>query len=110
MRPLSGGTFICIHCGTAMRPGFVTLQGIRVQNWRCPKDGEEILEPEGTQRALVLAKLRRGIEVKVGELNGAPYVRLTKEFTDVVHKGDIASVSLASPDELRVKLRHAHPA
>lgn len=109
-RPISEATPACIRCGLLMRAGSITLQGIRVKSWRCPKDGEELIEPQGAERALVLNKLRRGIEVKVGELNGAPYVRFTKEFEGFVHKGDTASIVLAAPDEIRLKLRHSHAA
>ncbi len=80
-----------------MRPKAIRLGGISVRAWRCPKDGEEIVHPDDAEFALTLNKLRRrGIKVKIGMMNKAPYIRFPKEFNILVQKGDEVLVKVSS--------------
>ena len=98
----------CIHCQINMDTIEIMLGEVQARAWRCPKCGEEIIHPEDAQRALLEAKLRKGIKVKVGMLNQAPYVRFPKAFETVIHKGDEVSIILEGPDEIKLKVNHTH--
>lgn len=97
----------CPICGKWMEKTKISLEGIRVRAWRCPKCKEEALHPIDAEKALLIAKLKKkGIEVKVGELREGPYVRFPKEMQAVIRKGDIALIQAKSADEFLVKIKH----
>lgn len=96
----------CIHCQSEMAITSITIGDIEARAWKCVKCGEEIIHPEDAQLALIQSKLKKGIKVKVGLLNKAPYVRFPKEFGSLVHKGDEVSIFLEGPDEIKLKVRH----
>ena len=87
-----------------MRKSAAFLAGQRVRAWKCGSCGEEIAHPLDAQAALSLNKLKCGVGLKVGELNKAPYVRFTKDFSVVLRKGAHAVATLLSPTEIRIKL------
>lgn len=90
-----------------MKPSSVRIAGISVRSWRCPKDGEEILHPEEAELALTINKLkRRGITVKIGILNKAPYIRFPKEFNILLHKGDEIVVKMISAKTMEMSVVH----
>lgn len=98
-------SFSCPSCGRQLtKRGSTLLAGIKCRTFECVHCGDGIVHPEDAQRALDANKLRAGIRLKVGELNRAPYVRFTKEFSAVLHKGAQAIASLVSPDEIRLKI------
>ena len=98
----------CIHCQIGMTQSVIKLGTIDALAWRCPQCSEEIINPEDAEQALLEAKLRKGITVKVGTLNKAPYVRFPKAFESVIHKGDEVAIILDGPDEIRLKVTHTH--
>lgn len=103
---LEDGVPKCIACKQNMKVVNVKLGNNPLRAWRCSKCGEEIIHPVDAQKALVLAKLKKRHDVKVGILNRAPYVRFPKEFGNVVHKGDVISILLESPKDIRLKVKH----
>jgi len=95
----------CFRCGTSMRPNSIRLGGIPVRTWRCPKDNEEILHPEDAEYALTMNKLRRkGVKVKIGILNKAPYIRFPKEFNRLLQKGDEVFVKVVSAKQIELRI------
>lgn len=105
-RKLENGMPVCVTCGKKMKTAKVTISGNDVRAWRCSKCGEEIIHPEDAQLALILAQLKEGVEVKVGMLNEAPYVRFPKDFGHLIHKGDIVSIFLETANDIRLKVKH----
>ncbi len=67
----------CFSCGgtkfseTAVSLGF----GVKSRAWKCAKCGELVLEPQAAERALLLNKLKNGVEVKVGMLGASKVMR-----------------------------------
>lgn len=97
----------CFHCGTLMsKRTIVEIGGQKCRAWQCPKDGEEIVHPGDAQDALAANKLKHGVKLKVGELNKAPYVRFTKEFSKLLHKGGEVIATMVSPNEFKLKIVH----
>lgn len=89
----------CYKCGSEMKAKTIKLGDIQVRAWSCPKDEEEIIHPEDAQKALLLNKLKKkGVKVKVGILNKAPYLRFPKEFNNIIKKGDEVIVRVVSGD------------
>jgi DNA-directed RNA polymerase subunit RPC12/RpoP len=105
-RKLEDGTPVCITCSKKMKAVKVTISGTEARAWRCSKCGEEIIHPEDAQLALILAQLKEGVEVRVGILNEAPYVRFPKDFNHIIHKGDVVSIILETENDIRLKVRH----
>jgi len=97
----------CINCKVNMKSTTIKLGQAKADAWRCPKCKEELIHPEVAQRALLESKLRKGVKVKVGQLNKAPYVRFPKEFEVVVKKGDEVFIFLEGKDEIKLKVKHA---
>lgn len=104
MRDMERGKPICIKCKKAMVPTEIKLGEITTRAWRCTRCREELIHPLDAEQALLLAKLRKGIKVKVGWLNRAPYLRLPKEFSKLLRKGDVISVTASSTDKLFLKI------
>jgi YgiT-type zinc finger domain-containing protein len=84
----------CSVCGTKMEKEKVKVefrgQSIEVDGIRCGKCGEVLLDPEQSQRLLLLNKLYTGIEAKVGSLGKSLMVRIpadVKKFLEI-GKGD----------------------
>lgn len=95
----------CYRCGTSMKPNSVMIGEISVRSWRCPKDGEEILDPEEAEFAFMVNKLRKHeIKVKIGILNKAPYIRFPKAFNMLLHKGDEILVKVVSTKSIVISL------
>ncbi|MEK6953377.1 MAG: hypothetical protein AABX01_00080 [Candidatus Micrarchaeota archaeon] len=110
MKDLENSTLQCYKCNSWMKPAIITFrEGVKMRGWRCGNCKEEALHPLDAQRYLKLNKLRHGMQVKVGEIKESPYVRFPKEFSDIIHPGDMAIVSLKAPDEISVKFKHPHP-
>ena len=109
-RKLDDGMPICIMCDIKMKPVKVTLSDNEVRAWRCSKCSEEIIHPEDAQLALIMAQLKKGVEVKVGILNEAPYVRFPKSFSHVIQKGDVVSIFLETANDIRLKIKHTESA
>jgi len=106
-RDLWEGQPKCPNCGKLMNRTKVSLSGISVRAWRCPKCKEEALHPLDAEKALIVNKLKKiGIEVKVGELKEGPYVRFPKELSSVIKKGDIALIQAKALDEFLIKIKH----
>ena len=106
-RNLKNAVPMCINCNIIMKHTIIKLGEVKADAWRCPKCKEEIIHPDVAQRALLESKLRKGVKVKVGQLNKAPYVRFPKEFEAVVKKGDEVFVFLEGKDEIKLKVKHA---
>jgi hypothetical protein len=88
-----------------MKEKTLTLGDIRVRAWRCPKDKEETIHPEDAQKALLLNKLKKkGVKVKIGILNKAPYLRFPKEFNKILKKGDEVVVRVVSGDLIELEI------
>ncbi len=109
-RKLENGTPVCVTCEEEMKAVKATISGTDVRAWRCSKCGEEIIHPEDAQRALTIAQLKEGVEVKVGMLNEAPYVRFPKDFEYLIHKGDIVSIIPEAEDVIKLKVKHPEKA
>jgi hypothetical protein len=97
------GSPACPTCGKKMQPTTTTLAGQKVRAWKS-ECGEEIIHPQDAQKALTANKLKLGIKLRIGELNKAPYVRFTKDFSELLRKGGEAIVSQVSPNEIRIKI------
>lgn len=98
-----GGSPICPSCGKKMQPTTLTLSGRKLRGWKS-ECGEEIIHPQDAQQALAANKLKLGVKLKIGELNKAPYLRFTKDFSELLRKGSEAIASQISPDEIRLKI------
>jgi hypothetical protein len=96
-------TLRCPTCGKPMRKSVGKLGGTSVRMWKC-SCGDGAVHPEDAEKALTANKLRLGVRLKIGELNKAPYVRFSKDFSDLLHKGSEAVASMVSPDEIRLKI------
>lgn len=105
-RKLEDAKPICAVCRKGMDPIKLKIGEMGARAWRCPKCGEEIIHPEDAQLALIMAQLKKGMVVKVGILNDAPYVRFPKDFGHIIRKGDIVSIFMETTDEIRLKVRH----
>ncbi|MEE8167749.1 MAG: YgiT-type zinc finger protein [Candidatus Hydrothermarchaeales archaeon] len=84
----------CSVCGSKMKKEKVKVkfrdQSIEVEGVRCSKCGEVLLDPEQSQKLLLLNKLYTGIEAKVGALGKSLVVRIpvdVREFLKI-GKGD----------------------
>jgi ribosomal protein L37AE/L43A len=104
MRELEKGKPICIKCKKVMKQTKIRLGETKVRAWRCSKCGEELIHPLDAEEALLLAKLKKGVKLKVGVLNKAPYIRFPKEFSKLLRKGEIISVAAKAPNQLSVKI------
>ena len=97
------GKLSCFKCGSPMNDSTIKLGDVNVRSWRCSKCGEEVLHPEDAQKALFINKLKkRGITLKVGILNKAPYIRFPKAFLDILNKGDEVEIKVSSKNEIRI--------
>ncbi|MEW6070422.1 MAG: hypothetical protein AB1485_07385 [Candidatus Thermoplasmatota archaeon] len=104
MRDLEKGKPICIKCKKPMKQIEVKIGEVSARGWKCAECKEELIHPLDAEEALLLAKLRKGIKLKVGILNKAPYVRFPKEFGKLLRKGQIISVVGKAPDQLLIKI------
>jgi len=104
-RKLEDAKPICAACRKGMDPIKLKVGDIDARAWRCTKCGQEIIHPQDAQVALIVNQLKKGVDVKVGTLNGAPYVRLPKDFGHILRKGDIVSVFLETAGEIRLKVK-----
>jgi hypothetical protein len=96
----------CFRCGSTMKPRSIKLGDVSVRSWRCPKDGEEILHPKDAQKALFLNKLKkRGVKVKIGILNKAPYLRFPKAFLDILKKGDEVIIKVVEGKKIQLEIQ-----
>jgi hypothetical protein len=101
------GKLRCFQCGTSMKPSSMILGEISVRSWLCPKCGEEVLHPDDAQKALFINKMKkRGVKLKVGILNKAPYIRFPKAFLALLQKGDQVEIKVISSNEMRIKISH----
>ena len=97
----------CYKCGNLMKASTTKLCDFTVRSWRCHKCGEEVLHPEDAQKALFINKMKkRGVKLKVGMLNKAPYIRFPKAFLDLLQKGDQVEIKVISNNEMRIKISH----
>ena len=103
-KDLEEGKPTCIKCKKAMEPVQIKLGTINARAWKRSKCGEEILHPLDTEKALLMAKLKKGIKLKVGILNKAPYVRFPKEFHKLLHKGETVSLSAKAPGNFFMRI------
>ena len=109
-RKLEDAKPICAVCRKGMEPIKLKIGEIEARAWRCPKCGQEIIHPEDAQLALIMAQLKKGVEVKVGILNDAPYVRFPKDFGNIIHKGDIITVFMETTSEIKMVVKRAETA
>jgi hypothetical protein len=109
MRPrkLEDAKPVCAVCKKGMEPVKLKIGEIDARAWRCPKCAQEIIHPEDAQLALIMAQLKKGVDIKVGTLNDAPYVRFPKDFGHIIQKGDIITVFMEAADEIRLKVKHS---
>ena len=106
MKKTKKKTITCFRCGSSMKPNSIKLGDISVRSWRCPKDGEEILHPRDAQKALLINKIKkRGLELKIGILNNAPYLRFPKGFFAFFQKGDEVIVKVVSEKVIKLELK-----
>ena len=96
-------TLRCPTCSKPMRKATGLLGMTRVRMWKCAC-GDGVVHPEDAENALAANKLKFGVRLKIGELNKAPYVRFSKDFSEFLHKGSEAVASIVSPDEIRLKI------
>lgn len=72
----------CANCDSQMKKDFMSMEGMKVRAWKCPKCKEIVLHPEDAQKMLVFNKIKRGIPVKVGELGESLIIRFPKEVAE----------------------------
>ena len=106
-RKLEDAKPICAVCKKGMDAITLKVGEIDARAWRCPKCGQEIIPPEDARLALIMTQLKKGVEVKVGMLNDAPYVRFPKDFGRIIRKGDIVSIFMETASEIRLKVKRA---
>jgi ribosomal protein L37AE/L43A len=103
-KDLEEGKPICIKCKKAMKAVQIKLGKVNARAWRCSKCGEEILHPLDAEKALLMAKLKKGIKLKVGILNKAPYVRFPKGFSKLLRKGETVSLTAKAPGQFFIEI------
>ena len=106
-RKLEDAKPVCAVCKKGMVPMKLKVGEIDARAWRCPKCAQEIIHPEDAQLALIMAQLKRGVDVKVGTLNDAPYVRFPKDFGHIIQKGDIITVFMETASEIKMIVKRA---
>lgn len=86
----------CTSCG---KKNFVETRvslaaGITAKGWKCNSCGEIILEPEATQKALLLNKLHHGVKVRVGLLGKSLVMRFPAKLAEAfdLKKGSVVEV------------------
>ncbi len=58
--------------------------GISAKAWECKNCGEAVLDPEATEKALLLNRLSKGINVKVGSLGNSLVMRFPAELVELI--------------------------
>ncbi|MEK6923732.1 MAG: AbrB/MazE/SpoVT family DNA-binding domain-containing protein [Candidatus Micrarchaeota archaeon] len=78
--------------------------GISAQAWKCRKCGEVVIEPQAAQKALLLNKLKRGVEITVGQLGSSLVMRFPAEVAELagISKGSKVKIYPESPRRLVV--------
>ncbi|MFH1246747.1 MAG: hypothetical protein V1644_00040 [Candidatus Micrarchaeota archaeon] len=91
----------CIFCGkrTKYREIVVTLQGgVPSKAWQCVTCKDYYLDPEATQKVLLLNKLQRGVSVKMGKLGNSIFFRFPADVVRLFNlkKGKEATARVVS--------------
>ncbi|RLE40044.1 hypothetical protein DRZ77_03115 [Candidatus Woesearchaeota archaeon] len=96
----------CFSCGGKMKKEKVRLRFgdsyVEVEGLRCENCGETLLDPEETQRILLLNKLLKAVRLKVGSLGKSLIIRLPADVRDFLGlaKGDEVVIRISGEEKL----------
>jgi hypothetical protein len=81
-----------------------TIGGAVIRGWECPKCNETALDPDDSQRLLLLNKLKKGLPIKVGALGTALIMRIPKEIQDFykITKGENVTIKAESSKKMEI--------
>ncbi len=94
----------CFNCGSKnyAETSVLLEGGIRARAWKCGKCGETILDPEAAQKALLLNKLKKGIEVTVGQLGNSLVMRFPAEIAQLTGLKKGKKITVYPQDEKKM--------
>ena len=103
-RDLWNARHSCTKCDAVMRKRVMTVEGVKVRTWECPKCKDTVLHPEDAQRMLMLNKLRKGLTVKIGELGSSLVVRIPKEIVKHYNLAKGGQVTVKAEGDNKIEL------
>lgn len=94
----------CVNCDEWAEETSIVIDGFKMRAWKCDKCGEEYLDSEDAEKALIINKFKRGTKVKVGTLGESIIVRIPKELAQAVGLTKGAEVEIKSKDAKHIEL------
>ena len=93
-------TMGCVKCnGIAVDTHVVLDFGIQAKAWKCRKCGEIYLDSADAQKALLLNKLKNGVDIKIGSLGGSMIMRFPAQIAALLQLKKGATVKATPKSE-----------
>jgi len=96
------------ECGKKAKKATVKYKKYNVRGWVCEKCGREYIHPEDSLRISQLEKLKKGVNVKIGQLGVSCIIRIPKDLVKIykLEKGETVKIIPENLNTLEVKTEH----
>ena len=94
----------CTDCNSVMNKKELVVEGIKVRGWECPKCKDTVLHPEDAQKMFIFNKLKRGLQIRVGELGQSLIMRFPKEAAEFYKITKGKDITLKAEDFNKLEL------
>ena len=96
----------CTSCNIIMKKKELIVEGLKIRGWQCSKCNETTLHPEDAQKMFMFNKLKKGLQIKIGELGQTLIMRFPKEATEFykISKGKNIILKAETLDKLELDI------